>query len=140
MVTTLGSNLTAAAVALPAAADDDALMRVTHGGAAGTRFFPQVDYDDDDTTSPAPPWSTGLNGSVGEPGNAALLKFINYVAYDIIANVIVFIGLISNVLNLIVLTRPKLKGLSFRQRTSIEQDNTRPGILGKCSLKNSYQK
>ena len=124
MVTTLGSNLTAAAVALPAAADD-ALMRVTHGGgagagAAGTRFFPQVDYDDDDTTSPAaPPWSTGLNGSVGEPDNAALLKFINYVAYDIIANVIVFIGLISNVLNLIVLTRPKLKGLTHFVRKNM---------------------
>ena len=42
--------------------------------------------------------------------NAELLKFINYIAYDIVANFIVFIGIVSNMLNLIVLTRPKLKG------------------------------
>jgi hypothetical protein len=38
---------------------------------------------------------------------------INYVAYVIVANIIVVVGIIGNILNLIVLTRPKLKGVMY---------------------------
>ena len=51
-----------------------------------------------------------FQGAEDGMSNAELLKFINYIAYDIVANFIVFIGIVSNMLNLIVLTRPKLKG------------------------------
>lgn len=38
---------------------------------------------------------------------------IHYVAYGIIAKVIVAVGIFGNILNLIVLTRPKLKGVMY---------------------------
>lgn len=43
----------------------------------------------------------------------ATLELINYWAYDIVANLIVGVGIVSNILNLIVLTRPKLKGVMY---------------------------
>lgn len=44
---------------------------------------------------------------------AELVSSINYLAYGVVANVIVSVGIIGNVLNLIVLSRPKLKGVMY---------------------------
>ena len=44
---------------------------------------------------------------------AITVAYINFVAYGIVANIIVTIGIIGNILNLIVLTRPKLKGVMY---------------------------
>ena len=41
------------------------------------------------------------------------VEIINYVAHGIIANIIVGVGIVGNLLNLIVLTRPKLKGVMY---------------------------
>ena len=56
---------------------------------------------------------TTVTSSTAPDDNAATLHVINYIAYDIIANIIVGIGIFSNILNLIVLTRPKLKGVMY---------------------------
>ena len=41
------------------------------------------------------------------------VNMINHVAYNYVALFIVAVGIIGNLLNLIVLTRPKLKGVMY---------------------------
>ncbi|OQR75623.1 7 transmembrane receptor-like [Tropilaelaps mercedesae] len=48
--------------------------------------------------------------SLGDLQNVAMVKFI---AYSIVFPVIIVLGVIGNVINLIVLTRPSLKGVTF---------------------------
>ena len=38
---------------------------------------------------------------------------INFVAYNVVAFVIVGVGIVGNILNLVVLSRPKLKGVMY---------------------------
>jgi len=79
-----------------------------------SRFFPLMSTDEDDQILSTTTTTSLLNqGAEDGMSNAELLKFINYIAYDIVANFIVFIGIVSNMLNLIVLTRPKLKGVMY---------------------------
>ena len=42
--------------------------------------------------------------------NSAAVATINHIAYNYVALFIVALGIVGNLLNLIVLTRPKLKG------------------------------
>ena len=51
---------------------------------------------------------TGENGAAAD---AATVEMINHIAYNYVALFIVAVGIIGNILNLIVLTRPKLKGV-----------------------------
>lgn len=57
--------------------------------------------------------ASNANGEVMRSDDEATVEAINYVAYGIIANIIVGVGIIGNILNLIVLTRPKLKGVMY---------------------------
>ena len=45
--------------------------------------------------------------------NEATVVLINHIAYNYVALFIVAVGIIGNILNLIVLTRPKLKGVMY---------------------------
>ena len=45
--------------------------------------------------------------------DAATVETINNIAYNYVALFIVAVGIIGNLLNLIVLTRPKLKGVMY---------------------------
>jgi hypothetical protein len=45
--------------------------------------------------------------------NKSDILTIHYIAYGVIAKIIVAVGIFSNILNLIVLTRPKLKGVMY---------------------------
>ena len=49
----------------------------------------------------------------GNTTTAATVELINHVAYNYVALFIVAVGIIGNLLNLIVLTRPKLKGVMY---------------------------
>ena len=51
--------------------------------------------------------------------NEVTVKLINDIAYNYVALCIVGIGIFGNILNLIVLTRPKLKGKISEVHTSI---------------------
>jgi 7 transmembrane receptor (rhodopsin family) len=44
--------------------------------------------------------------------NATVLQ-IKFVAYSVIANIVVAVGIVGNILNLVVLTRPNLKGVMY---------------------------
>ncbi len=55
--------------------------------------------------------------------DTATVKYINYVAFGIIANVIVGVGIVGNLINLIVLTRPKLKGVMYRYLLGLAASN-----------------
>lgn len=59
-----------------------------------------VTYDDD-------------GGSVRLDPASDTVETINYVAYNIIAFIIVSVGIVGNILNLVVLSRPKLKGVMY---------------------------
>ena len=48
-----------------------------------------------------------------EAETAQTVELINHVAYNYVALFIVAVGIIGNILNLIVLTRPKLKGVMY---------------------------
>ena len=58
-----------------------------------------------------------LNNSTDEgvvvSSDEATVELVNYIAHGILANFIVGVGIVGNVLNLIVLTRPKLKGVMY---------------------------
>jgi len=45
--------------------------------------------------------------------NKSDIVTIHFIAYGIIAKIIVAVGIFGNILNLIVLTRPKLKGVMY---------------------------
>ena len=50
----------------------------------------------------------------GEEGlNAETVQYIKFVAYSVVAYGIVAIGMLGNVLSLVVLTRPNLKGVMY---------------------------
>ena len=48
----------------------------------------------------------------GEP-NALLVQHIKWVAYSLVAYLIVGVGIMGNLLSLVVLTRPNLKGVMY---------------------------
>jgi len=48
---------------------------------------------------------------------------IHYVAYGIIAKIIVAVGIFGNILNLIVLTRPKLRGVMYTYLVGLAASN-----------------
>ena len=49
---------------------------------------------------------------VGDP-NAMLVQHIKWVAYSLVAYLIVGVGIMGNLLSLVVLTRPNLKGVMY---------------------------
>ncbi len=72
------------------------------------------------SSTPLTPWSDQSTFSTPEfegdspddDHNSDILT-IHYIAYGIIAKIIVAVGIFGNILNLIVLTRPKLKGVMY---------------------------
>ena len=58
---------------------------------------------------PAPP---ALTTSDTAGRNTTVLQ-IKFVAYSVIANIVVAVGIVGNILNLVVLTRPNLKGVMY---------------------------
>lgn len=61
------------------------------------------------------PMHDNLNSSSNNDSysNAQIVAYVHDIAYTYVANIIVGIGIIGNLLNLIVLTRPKLKGVMY---------------------------
>ena len=53
------------------------------------------------------------NDDVQENDIEGTVSLINHVAYNYVALFIVAVGIVGNLLNLIVLTRPKLKGVMY---------------------------
>ena len=53
------------------------------------------------------------NDDVQESDIEGTVSLINHVAYNYVALFIVAVGIVGNLLNLIVLTRPKLKGVMY---------------------------
>ena len=53
------------------------------------------------------------NDDVQESDSEGTVSLINHVAYNYVALFIVAVGIVGNLLNLIVLTRPKLKGVMY---------------------------
>ncbi len=51
--------------------------------------------------------------------NATVLQ-IKFVAYSVIANIVVAVGIVGNILNLVVLTRPNLKAKSIEIKTNVK--------------------
>ena len=43
----------------------------------------------------------------------ALIDFIHWLAYSVLANIFVAIGIVGNILSIVVLSRPKLKGVMY---------------------------
>ena len=74
----------------------------------------QVQSDDRDIVA-ADDFSgeTDINSNSRNDSDSSTIDDINFVAYGIVANIIVTVGIIGNILNLIVLSRPKLKGVMY---------------------------
>ena len=83
---------------------EDRLLYSPHGGAMG---------DDEIVANTTDLIMSKSAMEGGTRDEAETVAYINFVAYGIVANIIVTIGIIGNILNLIVLTRPKLKGVMY---------------------------
>ncbi len=67
--------------------------------------------------------SATSSSSASSADDAATVAAINFVAYRVVANVIVAVGIVGNLINLIVLTRPKLKGVMYRYLLALAASN-----------------
>ena len=56
---------------------------------------------------------TSYANSTASGSASSTVELINHIAYNYVALFIVAVGIIGNLLNLIVLTRPKLKGVMY---------------------------
>ena len=51
------------------------------------------------------------------------LAVVKWVSYSLIANIIIGLGVVSNILNLIILTRPSLKGITYVYLLALDVSN-----------------
>ncbi|XP_047486324.1 probable G-protein coupled receptor B0563.6 [Penaeus chinensis] len=56
----------------------------------------------------------GVVDDVVEETMSPEIQYMGHIAYNVVAPVIISFGILTNVLNLLVLTRPSLRGPTFR--------------------------
>ena len=70
---------------------------------------PDSDYPWPETeTLPEP-----LDDTTTTKEQQALIDLIHWLAYSVLANIFVAIGIVGNILSIVVLSRPKLKGVMY---------------------------
>ena len=73
-----------------------------------TESSPDPDYPWTDPGPPEPMTEIPITKEQQE-----LIDSIHYFAYSILANIFVAIGIVGNILSIVVLSRPKLKGVMY---------------------------
>lgn len=56
----------------------------------------------------------GVVDGVVEEAMSPEIQYMGHIAYSVVAPVIISFGILTNVLNLVVLSRPSLRGPTFR--------------------------